>query len=77
MALDQFRAIAPPPADRAEIAHYQAGIEANRVLLGRVARAARAGDLAAYEALVARQDERTRRNRRFAQSYGFRECGRL
>ena len=68
--------ITPPRADRAEIARYRADLQAGLTLVRREERAARTGDLRAYEALVARRNELTRRSDRHARSYDFRECGR-
>jgi hypothetical protein len=74
--VQEFKAIAPPAADRAAIGMLWANYDASAAMLGRVADAARDRDLDRFNSLLATHQALTVRGFRLAQRYGFHECGR-
>jgi hypothetical protein len=75
-SLEEFRALTPPTADADTVAGMVAGIEEQVALVGKVADAASAGDVARIQTLGTRLRSTRDRVRSLLQGYGFKECGR-
>lgn len=72
----EFRALQPPAGDTAEVAAIVAGIDEQVALVGEVADAAAAGDVARIKTLGAQLRTTRDRVRGLLQGYGFKVCGR-
>lgn len=74
-ALQRFKAVVPPAADRPLISGYWKLLDQQVVLLGQLADAAAAGDLPKYQQITARSGRLRDQARALARDYGFKKCG--
>jgi hypothetical protein len=74
-ALKQFKAIPPPPADRAVITQYWATLDQQLELLAQMTDAAAAGDVDAYRQATTKSTALRDQSRALAKAYGYKRCG--
>jgi hypothetical protein len=75
VALDKFRVLEPPPADRATIFRYEDGLSHGLLLFESLASAIEKNEVSRARVLYDEAESNVNRQRGLAQGYGFKECG--